>query len=261
MTTDLRPGGREIPWQRLRRAGIVGVPPRAVIAALNEQGVEILDLDEPLVRANLESATPFLPTVYCAILRTAVVNALALPLDAIFIDTGAGKCDAARYTARILAQRLAIPVIATENTDQERLGNPISASGLPLLAKLQRITAGVRVAAPPADPPPFAAPTASFWGVPPRDFSILELFPNTTHVHGWTRCMENKTPADHELETEMDATVPTVFFAQSFCAKTALARHLAGRHPHGLYLDLDAHTTSSAKAKIEAFLELAGGRP
>jgi hypothetical protein len=252
------PHGREIHWQRLKTAGIVGMPPRAVIAALNDHGVEIHDLDEPLVRADLETATPFLPAVYCAILRTAVVNALLCPLDAIFIDTGPGKCDAARYTAQILAQTLPIPVIPTENTDHERLGNPIAESGLPLIEKFQQITAGVRLAAPPAEPPPFSPPTASFWGVPPRDFSILELFPPTTHVHGWTRCMENKTPADHELEMVTDLAVPTVFFAQSFCAKTALARYLAKRHPHGLYLDLDAHTTASAKAKIQAFLELSG---
>jgi len=261
MTTDPMAGGQGIPWQRIRRAGIVGIPPRSVIAALNQHGAEIHDLDEPLVMADLETATPFLPTVYCAILRTAVVNALHCQLDAIFIDTGAGKCDAARYTAQILRQRLAIPLFPTENTDRERLGNPISTSGLPLLEKLQRITAGVKMAGPPVDSPPFVAPTASFWGVPPRDFAILELFPATTHVHGWTRCMENKTPADHELEMVTDPTVPTVFFAQSFCAKTALARHLAKRHPHGLYLDLDAHTTASAKAKVQAFLELSGARP
>ncbi len=251
-------GKGEIPWSRIKKAGIVGVPPRAVIGALNAHEIEIYDLDEPLIRADLETATPFLPTVYCAILRTAVVNALSCPLDAIFIDVGPGKCDAARYTAQILMQQLTIPVCTTENTDRERLGNPISESGLPLLEKIQRITAGVRVARPPADAPPPVPATASFWGVPPRDFSILELFPATTHVHGWTRCMENKTPADHALELVINTAVPTVFFAQSFCAKTALARHLAKHHPHGLYLDVDAHTTSSAKAKIQAFLELAG---
>lgn len=70
--------------------------------------------------------------------------------------------------------------------------------------------------------------------------------------------MENKTPADHALEARCLKEVPTVFFAQSFCAKTALARFLAKQHPHGLYLDVDVHTTSSAKAKIQAFLELSG---
>jgi hypothetical protein len=94
--------------------------------------------------------------------------------------------------------------------------------------------------------------------VPPRDFAILDLFPPTTHVYGWSRCMENKTPADLRLESRVNLAVPTVFFAQSFCAKTALARHLASRHPRGLYVDCDVSASSSVRAKIEAFLELSG---
>ena len=70
--------------------------------------------------------------------------------------------------------------------------------------------------------------------------------------------MENKTPDNIELELHYNPDVPTVFFAQSFCAKTALARHLAGKHPHGLYLDCDVTAGNSAKAKIQAFLELSG---
>lgn len=252
---------RDIPYRRISKAGIVGIPPRSVIASLNGHGIEIFDLDEPIVRADLETASPYLPRVYCAILRTVMVNALHLQLDAIFIDVGPGKCDAALYTAQILQQAVSTPVITTENTDDKRLGNPISESGLPLVEKFRRITAAVKSAMPPGDPLPYALPTAGFWGVPPRDFSILELFPHSTHVYGWTRCMENKTPADHDLEAMMNPAIPTVFFAQSFCAKTALARHLAGRHPHGLYLDVDAHTGSSAKAKIQAFLELSGAMP
>ncbi|MCA1765372.1 MAG: hypothetical protein LC633_03840, partial [Desulfobulbaceae bacterium] len=79
-----------------------------------------------------------------------------------------------------------------------------------------------------------------------------------THLYGWTRCMENKTPADSVLEARFNPEIPTVFFAQSFCAKTALARLLAKKHPHALYLDIDVNTGSSAKAKIQAFLELSG---
>jgi hypothetical protein len=101
-------------------------------------------------------------------------------------------------------------------------------------------------------------PTAGFWGVPPRDFSILSGFPDTTHVYGWTRCMENKTPANQELEIHINTEVPTIFFAQSFCAKTALAHHLAEKHPRALYLDCDVSAGSSTRAKIEAFLELSG---
>jgi len=155
---------------------------------------------------------------------------------------------------------LSIPVIRTENQDRERLGNPACFSGLSLLEKFQRITAGVKSPDPADDPPP-CQPTAGFWGVPPRDFSILALFPPTTHIYGWTRCMENKTPADQALEAYFNPSIPTVFFAQSFCAKTALARHLAGKHPRALCLDIDITAGASAKAKIQAFLELSGVSP
>jgi hypothetical protein len=70
--------------------------------------------------------------------------------------------------------------------------------------------------------------------------------------------MENKTPANMELETYYNGDVPTVFFAQSFCAKTALAHHLARLHPRSLFLDCDVTAGNSAGAKIEAFLELSG---
>ncbi|MDA8165361.1 MAG: hypothetical protein M0017_10080 [Desulfobacteraceae bacterium] len=243
----------------LRRVGIVGIPPLAVIRDLNDRGVEIHDLDALLVAADLEESVAHLPRVYCAILRTAVLNALRLELDAIYIDVGPGKCDGAFQVAAVLAETLPIPVVRTVNDDTRPFGVPLCKSRLPLLEKFQRITEGVKM----ADPgPPLSScvPTAGFWGVPPRDFSILSLFPDTTHVYGWTRCMENKTPADAGLEAFCNPEVPTVFFAQSFCAKTALARLLAGRHPRALCLDVDVHTGSSARAKVEAFLELTGGR-
>ncbi|HIJ90656.1 MAG: hypothetical protein OEV89_07805 [Desulfobulbaceae bacterium] len=246
---------------RFRKIGIIGIPPLDVIRAANEHGLVIYDLDEPLVREDLETASPFLPRVYCAILRTAVVNALHLELDAIYVDTGPGKCDCALHTATILAEALPIPVICTKNTDKTGYGTPLCQARLPLFDRMQAITGGVKSAAAYDNPPPFSAPTAGFWGVPPRDFSILELFPETTHIYGWTRCMENKTPADHALEAAFNPEVPTVFFAQSFCAKTALARYLAKKHPHALYLDVDVHTTGSARAKVQAFLELSGVGP
>ncbi|MDG4474701.1 hypothetical protein [Thiovibrio frasassiensis] len=246
---------------RFRKIGIIGIPPLAVIRTANEHGLVIHDLDEPLVREDLETASPFLPRVYCAILRTAVVNALHLELDAIYVDTGPGKCDCALHTATILAEALPIPVISTKNMDSVAYGTPLCQACLPLTARMVAITAGVKSAAPYDKPMQPCLPTAAFWGVPPRDFSILDLFPATTHIYGWARCMENKTPADHELEALYNPQVPTVFFAQSFCAKTALARYLAKKHPHALYLDVDVHTSSSARAKVQAFLELSGVHP
>jgi hypothetical protein len=123
--------------------------------------------------------------------------------------------------------------------------------------KMAAVTASVQKPLP-YDNSKACTPTTGFWGVPPRDFSLLNLFPDTTHIYGWARCMENKTPDNLDLEMYFNPTIPTVFFAQSFCAKTALARHLASKHPYGLYLDCDVTAGNSVKAKIQAFLELSG---
>ena len=239
-----------------KEIGIVGMPPLELIRELNANGTVIHDLDTPMIKADIELTAPYLPRVYCAILRTVVLNGLHLKLDAIYIDVGPGKCDCALHVATVLEDMLAIPIYRTKNEDTSSFGTPISHSRMGLLQKFERITEGVKNTEEPSKPPEPCNPTAGFWGVPPRDFSILDLFPDTTHIYGWTRCMENKTPADHELELQYNPEVPTVFYAQSFCAKTALARHLADKHPHGLYLDSDVTAGGSAKAKIQAFLEL-----
>ena len=241
-----------------KQVGIVGMPPLKVIRELTEHNIKIHDLDTPMIRADIELTTSYLPRVYCAILRTVVLNVLHLTLDAIYIDVGPGKCDCALHTATVLEDMLTIPVYRTKNEDMTGFGTPISQCRMGLTQKLERITEGVKNVVKITDPPAPCKATAGFWGVPPRDFSILDLFPDTTHVYGWTRCMENKTPADNELELHYNPDIPTVFYAQSFCAKTALARHLADKHPHGLYLDSDVTAGGSAKAKIQAFLELSG---
>ena len=81
------------------------------------------------------------------------------------------------------------------------------------------------------------------------------MFPDDTHVYGWTRCVEAGCPANLELEMCVDAGVPTVFYAQSFCSKTQLAKYLADKY-NGLYIDVDDYATKSTIAKIEAFLKL-----
>ena len=241
-----------------KKVGIVGMPPLQVIRELAANNVAINDLDTPLVKADIESTAPYLPRVYCAILRTVVLNALNVSLDAIFIDVGPGKCDCALHVATVLQDMLDIPVHKTINEDRDGFGTSICTTKMALTEKFLLITEGVQSAIPASKNYPPCQPTAGFWGVPPRDFSILKLFPETTHIFGWTRCMENKTPADYELEMVFDPDIPTIFYAQSFCAKTALARHLAEKHPHGLYLDSDVTAGGSAKAKIQAFLELSG---
>ncbi len=242
------------------RVGIVGVPPLAVIAELNRRGDVIVDLDEPQVAAPMDQTATRIPRVYCAILRTVVLNCLHLRLDRVYIDVGPGKCDGALHVAEVLADMLKVPVIPTRNQDDLPFGTPLCTARMPLMDKFSRITRSVQSAAAHA-PLPVCTPVCGFWGVPPRDFSLLAPFPDATHVFGWTRCMENKTPADLDLERQFDPDIPTVFFAQSFCAKSALAQHLAAKHPRALAIDCDVTRGSSTRAKIAAFLELAGIEP
>ena len=240
-----------------KRVGIVGVPPLNVNKSLNRDNCTIIDLDEPQIQKAIDQTSPFLPKVYCAILRTVVLNSMYLDLEEIHIDTGPGKCDCAAHVATVLESMSNIPVHRYCNLDSEPFGTPVCRTRMPLTDKFMTITARVKSSERPAELTP-CRPTAGFWGVPPRDFSILSLFPDTTHIYGWTRCMENKTPSDLQLEAHCNPDIPTVFFAQSFCAKTALAHHLARLHPRALYLDCDVTAGSSARAKIEAFLELSG---
>jgi len=244
----------------MARIGIVGVPPLAVIADINRRGDTIVDLDEPQVTASIDQTAPFLPRVYCAILRTVVLNCLHLKLDQVVIDVGQGKCDCALHVSEVLEDMLPIPIIRTRNQDTQPFGTPLCTAEMPLIEKFSRITKGVQSAAPYTSIAS-CQPSCGFWGVPPRDFSLLAPFPDTTHVFGWTRCMENKTPADLELEKLFDPSIPTVFFAQSFCAKSALAKLLAGKHPRAIAIDCDVTPGSSTRAKIEAFLELSGIEP
>ena len=241
----------------INQVGIVGMPPLDIIRTLNRKNITIHDLDTQLVTADMEGTVSHVPRVYCAILRTVVLNALHLDIDAIYIDIGPGKCDCALQVAQVLEDILTVPVIRTQNEDQTPFGTTICGTEMNLKEKFLRITEGVKSAARGDNHSP-CPPSAGFWGVPPRDFSILDLFPSTTHIYGWTRCMENKTPSDRLLETYCNTKIPTVFFAQSFCAKTALAHHLAKNHPQALYLDCDVTASSSVKAKIQAFLELSG---
>ena len=240
-----------------QRVGIVGVPPLSVISELNRNKCLIFDLDEPQTSKSISISSQYLPKVYCAILRTVVLNALHLELDAIYIDVGPGKCDCALHVAMILEDLIQIPIIKTRNLDNKSFGTSLCRTKMPLFDKFTAITKAVQSDSRKAELSP-CIPDAGFWGVPPRDFSILTLFPDTTHIYGWTRCMENKTPANIELETHYNPDIPTVFFAQSFCAKTALAHHLDRLHPKSLFLDCDVTAGNSARAKIEAFLELSG---
>lgn len=212
---------------------------------------EFIDLD---IDMNAPSSG-LVPDAYCQIVTNIVDNAIYLKKDlrVIIASVGEDKCDGGRFASLILRDR-GLPVMEVRNTETERQPLMISVSGLPLMEKVNRIMDGVRI--PRKKAFRRVKPTHGFWGVPPHDLRLLKLFPNTTHVYGWTRCVEAEVPADLELEMQVDAGIPTVFYAQTFCQKNVLARYLAEKHD-GLYIDCDGPMTNSVIAKVQAFVEMA----
>jgi hypothetical protein len=216
---------------------------------------ELIDLDN-LVEGVEQRSDSLLPRTTCRIIRRILDNALALGLDEIVIDEGYGKCDTARGLADVLEELLDTPIIRTMNENRVGAGTPVSDSDLPLVRKIELILDRL-VRLEPPDLRPEAHPRAAIWGVPAADFAIYRLFPDGTQVLGWTRCLENRTPADWELETYVPEGVPTVFFAQTFCPKNVVAAHLARKH-NGMHVDVDGVLSQPVRAKIEAFLRFRG---
>ncbi len=207
------------------------------------------------------SKTNVLPESYCKIIKNIIDNAFYFKPKLIIAPIGKDKCDSGWFASKVLMD-LGFNVIQTiyENLEPKRKIK-ICTSNLPLYEKFQLITAGI------INPEIFekeyeqgvrkdlSTPVPGFWGVPPNDLEILKLFPDSTRVYGWTRCVEAGTPADIDLEMYVDEDVPTVFYAQAFCSKSQLAKYLADKY-NGLYIDIDDYASNSIKAKIEAFLRL-----
>ena len=209
-----------------------------------------------------------IPEASCKIIRNIIDNAVFIKPDLILAPIGKDKCDSGWFTSKIL-QDLGFNVIQTifEDLNHQKKIN-ICRSNLPLREKVLIITGNIvqmgsqntlyEQAVIPAkgeNPSSNINYTPGFWGVPPNDLSILDLFPDTTHVYGWLRCVEAGTPADIDLEMYVNPDVPTIFYAQAFCAKSQLAKYLANKY-NGLYIDINDYATASIKAKIEAFLRL-----
>ena len=196
-----------------------------------------------------------MPEAYCSIIKNIINGAFHYRdnLALIIAPIGKDKCDSGWFAAEILKD-LGFNVITSifeEKTFKREVR--ISTSSLPLRKKVELITK--QIIEPVNIQLNQSKAKFGFWGVPPNDLSLLELFPDNTHVYGWTRCVEACSPADIELEMYVDKDVPTVFYSQSFCSKAQLAKYLADKY-NGLYIDIDDKATNSTKAKLEAFLRL-----
>ena len=200
--------------------------------------------------------TSILPDTTCKIISNIMDNAILFQddLDVIIASVGQEKCDSGRFVSRILKDMGFNMVFSTNETyENTAIKTPICTSNLPLDEKITRITANI--VKPDNTVYEYCKPQFGFWGVPPNDFEFLKLFPNETHVFGWTRCVEAGRPADTELEMYVDKNLPTVFFAQTFCNKMQLAKYLAKKYG-GLFIDVDDYATNSTKAKIQAYMRL-----
>ena len=247
------------------KIGFWGYPDPQVIENIKNQhpNSEWVDLD-------VDFGAPknnILPDAYCKIIRNILDNAYNLKPELIIAPIGKDKCDSGWFASKILEKEgfKVIPTIYEKLEPKRKI--KICTSNLPLYEKVQLITAGIirpeiydkdyeQADRPDSYTPtrPFI-PTPGFWGVPPNDLEILKLFPDSTHIYGWLRCVEAGTPADLDLEMYVDENVPTVFYSQAFCSKSQLAKYLADKY-NGLYIDIDDYASNSVKAKIEAFLRL-----
>lgn len=236
--------------------GFCGYPNPCVINNLKVQypGATWLDLD---VELPFVIDYKILPQVYCKIIKNIINNAIYYKKDLITIVMAVGreKCDSAALASMILKD-MGFHIIETKYQDVgvEKKEPIISTSNLPLVEKIQLITKAIIEPVDKTKLKP-TKPRFGFWGVPPNDLSILNLFPDDTHVYGWTRCVEMGVPACYETEIFVDKNIPTVFYAQAFCAKASLAKYLSFKY-NGLYVDIDDVATNSIVAKIEAFINL-----
>ena len=247
----------------VKKIGFWGYPQPEVTKSVksNYPDAEWIDLD---IDFNYPKSN-ILPEACCKIIRNIIDNSLYLKPDLIIAPIGKDKCDNGWFASKILTD-MGFEVIQTKFEEFDyRKEIKICKSKMALSEKVNRITNNIiaeesynnleHAVIPPDNTSSNRNFTPGFWGVPPNDLSVLNLFPDTTHVYGWIRCVEAGTPADIDLEMYVNPNVPTVFYAQAFCAKSQLAKYLANKY-NGLYIDINDYATTSVKAKIEAFLKL-----
>ena len=237
--------------EKVKKIGFWGYPDPNVVNEYKAKypNAEWIDLD---IDFNAPK-TGILPESYCKIIRNIIDNSLQIKPEIIIAPIGKDKCDSGWFASKVLADK-GFNVVQTiyEKLEPKREIR-ICRSNMSLYDKVTTVTNNIIEYNPPAIE--LCEAKFGFWGVPPNDLEILKLFPDTTHVYGWIRCVEAGTPADLDLEMYVNPNVPTVFYAQAFCAKAQLAKYLADKY-NGLYIDIDDYASSSIKAKIEAFLRL-----
>ena len=240
------------------KIGFWGYPPPEVVQNIKNEFPKAQWMDLDFDNSSFVPDCNVLPESYCKIIKQIINNSIYYRNELIKIvaPIGKDKCDSGWFAAQILKD-MGFDIVETKfETTENKKPIIISTSNLPLYEKITTITGNI-INQPTVNKEDYPQCEAKFgfWGVPPNDLDVLRLFPNETHVYGWTRCVEAGTPADIELEMYVEPEIPTVFYAQAFCAKTQLAKYLANKY-NGLFIDIDDYATNSVRAKIEAFLRL-----
>ena len=240
------------------KIGFWGYPPPEVVQNIKKEFPKAQWMDLDFDNSSFVPDCNVLPESYCKIIKQIINNSIYYRNELIKIvaPIGKDKCDSGWFAAQILKD-MGFDIVETKfETTENKKPIIISTSNLPLYEKITTITGNI-INQPTVNKEDYPQCEAKFgfWGVPPNDLDVLRLFPNETHVYGWTRCVEAGTPADIELEMYVEPEIPTVFYAQAFCAKTQLAKYLANKY-NGLFIDIDDYATNSVRAKIEAFLRL-----
>jgi hypothetical protein len=239
--------------------GFWGAPPRRLLEQSSQKyNAPLLDLD---VHYGFDESK-IVPETYCHIIRNCVDNAIALgkKLVCLVAATGPEKCDAGRYAAWLVREHTSAEVIFSVNEGEEQ---PLPALLCEAHGPLkERVVRTMRTIVNPLNGADQTSaidaksrPTHGFWGTPPHPIGLLDLFPETTHIFGWTRCVEQGRPADLNLEMQVPDDLPIVFFSQGFCHKAQLARHLAHKY-RGMHVDVHDSIGAATHAKIEAFIRL-----
>lgn len=233
--------------------GFWGYPDPELIKKYKSSGdFEWIDLDIDFDYPD----TKILPDAYCKIVKNIINNAVYLKdrLYVVLAPIGKDKCDSGWFASALLKD-MGLDVETSIYEDLQLKTEPIICeSSLPLRRKFEIITDSI-VNDFDKSSIVQSVPKFGFWGVPPNDLELLELFPDETHIFGWTRCVEVGCPANLELEMLVNPNIPTVFYSQSFCSKAQIAKYLANKF-NGLYIDVDDYATKSTRAKIEAFIKL-----
>lgn len=238
------------------KIGFFGVPNEEALKLCKEMGFELIDLD--INYGNQPSG--IVPKTTCVIIQNIVENALEFEnqIVCVLCTTGKDKCMEGASTMELLREE-GFSVFDFSNTNEIAIREPlISDSFGDVKSRVIRIMDLPHTPLTEEEKLEYKnkkiqKPRMIFCGVPPSDLTILDLLPPETAIYGWTRLVEEGTPCLFSREWELPKDIPILFYCQSFCHKTVIAKRLAEKRSD-LYVEMHGTLSESMRAKIEAFI-------